>query len=60
MVRYTIDSVSLAWTDNGNKMWNVWITKDGQTKWTMRTWATDELDAYKQAKRILEKEQDNA
>ena len=47
MVRYTIDSVSLAWTDNGNKMWNVWLTKDGQTKWTMRHWAKDELDAYK-------------
>ena len=60
MVKYTIEGVSLAWTDNGKKMWNVWVTKNGQSNWTLRTWATDELDAYKQAKRILMKEQDNA
>jgi hypothetical protein len=60
VVRYEITGVQQAWTDNGKKMWNVWLTRNNESKWTMRVWATDELDAYSQVKRILEKEQDNA
>lgn len=44
---YTIEEVSLAWTDMGNKMWNVRFVRNDGTGWVMRHWAKDELDAYK-------------
>lgn len=43
----SIDEVKLAWTDNGNKMFNVRFTREDGTQWVMRHWAKDELDAYK-------------
>lgn len=51
---FTIDKVSHAWTDNGNKMWNVRFIREDGSKWTMRHWARDELDAYVIAMRKLE------
>lgn len=51
---YTITEVTHAWTDNGNKMWNVSLTRGDGTRWTMRHWARDELDAYVIAMRKLE------
>ena len=51
---YTITKVDHAWTDNGNKMWNVWFTREDGSGWTMRHWAKDELDAYVIAIRKLE------
>lgn len=60
MVRYTIDRVRLAWTDNGNKMWSIQCVRPDDTRWVMQHWAKDEIDAYNIAMRLLEKEQDNA
>ena len=55
MVKYRVDEVKLAWIDNDQKMWNVSVTRVADdTKWTMRTWAIDELDAYKKALATLE------
>ena len=55
MVKYRVDEVKLAWVDNDEKMWNVSVTRVADdTKWTMRTWAIDELDAYKKALATLE------
>lgn len=55
MVKYRVDEVKLAWIDNDEKMWNVSVTRVADdTKWTMRTWAIDELDAYKKALATLE------
>ena len=52
---FTIDEVIHAWTDNGNKMWDVvWTRLDDGTQWWMRHWADDELDAYVKAMRRLE------
>lgn len=57
MVRYEIDEVTLAWTDNGNKMWAVGIQYDGQRGY-YKTFAKDEIDAYNIIKKTLaEKEQ---
>lgn len=53
--KFQITEIELAWTDNGNKMFNVWYTRlDEGTKWFMRHWAEDELDAYILAMRKLE------
>ena len=50
----TITKVALAWTDMGQKMFNVWFTREDGTQWTMRHWADDELDAYVKAIRKVE------
>lgn len=50
----TINDAKLAWTDMGNKMFNVTYTRSDGTKWVMRHWAKDELDAYVIAMRKLE------
>lgn len=51
---YKITEVKLAWTDMGNKMWNVHATRlTDNTKWAMRTWAKDEIDAYNIAAKKL-------
>lgn len=50
MVKYRVAEVKLAWTDNGNKMWRVYvIDTDNEYYWTMLVWAIDELDAYTKA-----------
>lgn len=54
MVKYTIDSVELAWTDQGNKMWHVYLTREDGSQWVLRDWARDELEAYKKATAKLE------
>jgi len=47
VVKYRVDEVKLAWVDNGHKMWNVRVSRvSDDTKWALRTWARDELDAY--------------
>jgi hypothetical protein len=47
MVKYSVERVEHAWTDNGTKMWNVEYVRlsDGAGFW-MRHWAKDEIDAY--------------
>lgn len=55
MVKYQVDEVKLAWTDNGEKMWRVYVSDSAnENYWTMLTWGIDELDAYKQAIAKLE------
>lgn len=49
----SIDEVKLAWTDNGNKMWNIHYTREDGSQWVMRYWAKDELDAYNIAMKTL-------
>jgi hypothetical protein len=44
--KYTVEGVELEWVDNGNKMFNIYLTRDDGTKWTARRWAKDEMDAY--------------
>lgn len=51
---FTITEVVHAWTDNGNRMWNVYYTREDGTQWVLRDWARDELDAYTKAMRKLE------
>jgi hypothetical protein len=52
--KITITEVHHAWTDMGKKMFNVCYTREDGTKWVMRDWANDELDAYVKAMRKLE------
>ena len=55
MVKYRVSEVKLAWTDNGEKMWRVYVSDtNNEYDWTMLTWGIDELDAYKQAIAKLE------
>jgi len=55
VVKYRVDEVKLAWVDNGHKMWNVRVSRvSDDTKWALRTWARDELDAYNLALKKLE------
>jgi hypothetical protein len=49
-----ITSVEYAWTDMGKKMFNVYFTRADGSKWTLRDWARDELDAYTKAMKKLE------
>ena len=53
---YEITEITRDWVDNGNIMFGVRVTRlsDG-TKWFMRHWARDELDAYTLAMRKLER-----
>lgn len=57
MVRATIDEVKLAWTDQGNKMWNILFTREDGSRWMHRTFARDEIDAYNIATKYLAKEE---
>jgi hypothetical protein len=52
--KFTVTEVQHLWTDNGNKMFNVWYVRENGSKWALRTWARDELDAYVAAMRKLE------
>jgi hypothetical protein len=52
--KFTITEVHLAWTDNGKKMFNVWFTRANGSRWLLREWAKDELDAYMVAVKRLE------
>lgn len=55
MVKYKVDEVKLAWTDNGHKMWRVEVSDtDNDYQFHMLTWGIDELDAYKRAIAKLE------
>ena len=55
MVKYQVEEVKLAWTDNGNKMWYVRVRRaSDNTEWAMNTWARDEIDAYLTALKTLE------
>ena len=57
MVKYRVEEVKLAWTDNGENMWRVYVSDiDNENYWTMLTWAIDELDAYKKALEKLEEQ----
>lgn len=48
MVKCRIDQIEVAWRDNGHTMWNILYTRlDTGYQYYMRTWAKDELDAYK-------------
>lgn len=47
MVKYRVEEVTLAWTDNDVKMWHVYYVRlsDDAGFW-MRHGGKDELDAY--------------
>lgn len=57
MVRATIEEVKLAWTDNGRKMFNILLTREDGSRWIMRHWAKDEIDAYNIATKYIAKEE---
>ena len=50
----TITEVAFAWKDNGKKMFNIYFTRADGSKWMLREWAKDELDAYMIAMHKLE------
>ena len=52
--KYTVDEVKLEWTDMGNKMFGVQLTRDDGTKWYLRIRAKDEMHAYLIATRQYE------
>lgn len=53
MVKATIEEVKLAWKDNGNKMFNILFTRADGSKWMIRQFARDELDAFNIATKYL-------
>ncbi len=54
--RFEITEITREWVDNGHIMFGVRYTRlDEGTKWYMRHWARDELDAYTIAMRKLER-----
>lgn len=53
MVKATIEEVKLAWKDNGNKMFNILFTRADGSKWMIRQFARDELDAFTIATKYL-------
>jgi hypothetical protein len=58
VVKYTVDEVKLAWTDMGNKMFGVHLTREDGTKWYLRIRAKDEIEAYTLGlKQVAKKEQ---
>lgn len=60
MVSWQIDKVELAWADNGNKMWSVYLSNQDGLAAYYRTWGIDEIDAYMQIKKLVDsKEQKN-
>ena len=58
MVKYRVDQVSLAWKDNGHKMWRVEVSDtDNNYQFHMLTWGIDEIDARSKVLAMLEEEQ---
>ena len=55
--KIVIDEVAFAWKDNGKKMFNVWFTRANGSKWMIRQFARDELDAFNIATKYLSEQE---
>ena len=55
--KIVIDEVAFAWKDNGKKMFNVHFTRADGSKWMIRQFARDELDAFNIATKYLSEQE---